>query len=215
MGESIPNMTLSSPGLKVKMIPIDSIKENPENRRLHPGRNIEAIKRSLARFGQREPLLVRDGIVLGGNGRLRAMLELGWMEALVTDHSDLTEEQARALGLALNRTAELAEWHWQGLAEDLRKLLGEGYEAQDLGWEDYEIEPLLAADWSPPAVINDPDQNPPPVPEGNRGSEGEPWVVMLSAEQKEVVEAALATTMGAEDEGMTRGEALVRICEAI
>ena len=207
-------MTLSPPGLKVKMVPIVSLKENPENRRLHPGRNIEAIKRSLARFGQREPLLVRGGIVLGGNGRLRAMQELGWTEALVTDHSDLTEEQARALGLALNRTAELAEWHWQGLAEDLRKLLGEGYAAQDLGWEDYEIEPLLAADWSPPAIADDPEQSPPSGPKGTGGSEGEPWVVMLTTEQKEVVEAALAATMAGENEGTTRGEALTRICEA-
>ena len=86
------------------------LREDPGNTRTHPERNMEAIKASLERFGQVEPLVVRtDGTVIGGNGRLRAMRELGWTKAEIV-RVDVDDSQARALGVALNRTAELAEW---------------------------------------------------------------------------------------------------------
>lgn len=93
--------------LSARRVRLDTIVEDPRNARQHDERNLEGIRRSLADFGQREPLVVRDGVVIGGNGRLRAMRALGWVECWVTDHDDLTEAQARALGVVLNRTAEV------------------------------------------------------------------------------------------------------------
>ena len=63
------------------------------------------------RFGQEEPLVVlkETELVIGGNGRLVAMQEHGWSECDVIEIA-LNSIEATALGIALNRTAELAEW---------------------------------------------------------------------------------------------------------
>lgn len=55
--------------------------------------------------------MVRAGtsVVVGGNGRLQAMHALGWDAAKIVE-IELTDAQAAALGVALNRTGELAEW---------------------------------------------------------------------------------------------------------
>ncbi|KKL76444.1 hypothetical protein LCGC14_2044860, partial [marine sediment metagenome] len=75
---------------------------------------------SLERFGQRAPLVVREGMVVAGNGRLRAMLELGWTEASVTSADDLNYEEARAFALVDNRSSELARWDDVKLMDGLR-----------------------------------------------------------------------------------------------
>jgi ParB-like chromosome segregation protein Spo0J len=66
--------------MKTKTVAIDTLVPDPNNTRLHGARNIEAIKASLTKYGQVEPLIVRQDtkIVIGGNGRLEAMRLLGW-----------------------------------------------------------------------------------------------------------------------------------------
>lgn len=44
-------------------------------------KNIEAIKGSLAKFGQQKPIVVnKDNVVVAGNGTLEAARQLGWKE---------------------------------------------------------------------------------------------------------------------------------------
>ena len=73
--------------LKVRRVPLDSLHLDPANARSHPQENMEAIVASLRRFGQAEPLVVqkRTGRVIGGNGRLVAMKQLGWTECDVVE----------------------------------------------------------------------------------------------------------------------------------
>ena len=94
----------------IKRVPLATLVADPDNARSHPQKNLDAIKGSLAKFKQVEPLVVnkRTGLVIGGNGRLAAMRDLGWTEADVTE-VDLDNTQAAALAIALNRTAETAE----------------------------------------------------------------------------------------------------------
>jgi ParB-like chromosome segregation protein Spo0J len=65
------------------------------------------------------------GRVIGGNGRLVAMRELGWMECDIVE-VDVDEVSATALGIALNRTGELAEWDLPALGSLLDSLRAEG-----------------------------------------------------------------------------------------
>ena len=52
---------------------------DPSNARKHSAKNIEAIKGSLAKFGQQKPIVIsKDNIVLAGNGTLEAAKALGW-----------------------------------------------------------------------------------------------------------------------------------------
>lgn len=112
---------------------------DPDNARKHDGKNLRAIKASLIEFGQVLPLVVEKGSkrVLGGNGTLRAMRALGWTECDVVE-VDQHGPRASALSVALNRTAELADWDDDKLKAALRSQMLE-FDLEALGWEEIEL----------------------------------------------------------------------------
>lgn len=130
--------------LTIRRVPLDALHTDPANARKHGEQNMAAIVASLRRFGQAEPLVVHaaTGRVIGGNGRLAAMRKLGWTEADVVE-LDLEAVDATALGIALNRTGELAEWDDEALAQLLQTLRDEGA-LDSVGFDPSEIDKLLA-----------------------------------------------------------------------
>ncbi len=118
--------TINTDTLAIRRVPVDSLTLDPANARAHGATNLEAIASSLRRFGQAEPLVVRReaGVVIAGNGRLMAMKKLGWSECDVVE-LDVDSMEATALAIALNRTAELAEWDEGTLARLLSQLQAE------------------------------------------------------------------------------------------
>jgi ParB-like chromosome segregation protein Spo0J len=130
--------------MKTETVPIDSIHADPANVRRHPERNLGAIKASLARFGQVKPIVVdAKGIVRAGNGTLEAARALGW-EKIAVVRTDLKGTEATAYAIADNRTAELAEWDDQGLAETLRALQSEDFDLAAVGYDAAEVDALIA-----------------------------------------------------------------------
>jgi hypothetical protein len=129
--------------LVIKRVPLGDLHLDPANARSHNERNLDAIRASLARFGQAEPLVVqkRSGRVVGGNGRLVAMRALGWTHAEVVE-LDLNDVDATSLSIALNRTSELAEWDLPTLGRLLESLRAE--DALDgVGYELPEVQEIL------------------------------------------------------------------------
>lgn len=125
---------------ELETVSVTSLEYDPENVRLHDEENLDAIKSSLARFGQVEALLIQEnGVVIGGNGRLRAMREMGWREVEIRRVVGATRDQIRALAIALNRTAELATWDSEALREQLKELAEADYEIKDLGFKDLDF----------------------------------------------------------------------------
>ena len=202
--------------LKVYRVAIGDLHEDPDNVRTHDKRNIEAIKTSLTKFGQVEPLVVQDksGLIIGGHGRLQSMKELGWIEVDVV-RLDIDDAKAKALGLALNRTAELANWDYRGLQTILEGLNAEADGIMDgLGWTPEEIETLCAATWDPP------------TPEGDLGETGSSGPndlsrrrfgivgldVSLTAEQRALFDKALGKAKE-ENEFETDGDFVIHLCQ--
>lgn len=128
--------------LKKLAVAIDSLSFDAANARRHGQRNLDAIKASLAQFGQRKPIVVqRKGmIVRAGNGTLEAARALGWTEiaAVVIDEDGTTAAQ---FAIADNRTAELAEWDNETLATLLDGWDEETREA--VGFTDSDVKELL------------------------------------------------------------------------
>ena len=97
--------------LRALAVPITRLVPDPANARTHDERNLDAIRGSLAAYGQRKPVVVnrRTGVVEAGNGTLRAALSLGWthLAAVFVDDDPVT---ATGFAIADNRTAELAGW---------------------------------------------------------------------------------------------------------
>lgn len=108
-------MSLPKIDERMERVDIDSVVLDPANARKHPERNIEAIKGSLARFGQQRPIVVdAAGVVRAGNGTLTAARLLGWKTILIV-RTALDGGEAAAFAIADNRTAELAEWDIEAL----------------------------------------------------------------------------------------------------
>ncbi len=167
---------MESTPLNIRRVPLDSLHLDPANAREHGEENLEAILGSLKRFAQVEPLVVqkKSGRVIGGNGRLVAMKKLGWKECDIVE-VDLDDLQATALGIALNRTGELATWNDQTLAKLLEELKandaldGVGYSVEDIDklLDDLEMQSL---------GDQDPDEVPEP-PEEAVTRAGDLWIL--------------------------------------
>lgn len=130
---------------------VADLRVDPKNVRKHPERNIAAIVASIQDHGQVEPILIQTKThrVIAGHGRLEALLRLGHKTAQVVELA-CDAKTAKILGIRLNKTAELGEWDFQGLSEILSSLNIE--DQLRTGFADFEIEPLLNADWMPPAI---------------------------------------------------------------
>jgi len=126
------------------LVPLDSLRPDPQNVRRHDDRNLEAVRRSLASFGQQKPIVaLRDGTVIAGNATLQAARDLGW-EQIAVAWSDLDPVQAKAYAIADNRTAELAEWDWDALAQQLEELGEAGFDVESLAITPEDLEEELA-----------------------------------------------------------------------
>lgn len=110
---------------------------DPNNARKHDQKNLDAIKASLEKFGQRKPIVITTtGTVLAGNGTLEAAIELGWKELTVAvAPKDWDSDTAKAYALADNRTAELAQWDTSVLLNQIVELDATGWEVKDFGFE--------------------------------------------------------------------------------
>jgi len=126
--------------MNFETIAVADLSLDPSNVRKHSRRNLDAIKASLRKFGQQKPIVVdAKGIVLAGNGTLTAAKELGWTDIQIV-RTELAGVEATAFAIADNRTAELAEWDEDGLAnvlqslkvEDADLLAATGYDAAEV-----------------------------------------------------------------------------------
>src|SRR5436190_2705192 len=90
--------------ISVEQVAIDELRPDPANPRRINDDELEALTRSLRSFGFVQPVLARreDRSVIGGHQRLVAARRLGYETVPVT-WLDITADEARLLGLALNR----------------------------------------------------------------------------------------------------------------
>lgn len=92
---------------------------------------IQAVANSIKEFGFKNPIIVdKNNVIIAGHTRLRAAKKLNLKEVPVIIADDLTEEQVKAFRLADNKTAELAEWDYDMLEEELASIV-------DLNMEDF------------------------------------------------------------------------------
>jgi hypothetical protein len=131
-------------GLEIRRVSLEDLVQDPANARTHNERNIDAIAASLRVFGQVEPLVVQRGTrkIIGGNGRLVAMSGLGWTHCDVVE-IDVSPTEAAAIGIALNRLAELADWDFDALSAQLKALDAEEIELDALGFSEADYDALI------------------------------------------------------------------------
>ena len=112
--------TIADAILEREVVPIDRIKNHPDNKRKG---DIGRIERSLRDHGQFRPILVQRSteFALVGNHTLIAARNVGKTEIIV-DWIDVDPEQALEILLIDNRTSDGAEYDERGLAELLARI---------------------------------------------------------------------------------------------
>lgn len=116
-----------------------------KNARTHSDAQVAQIAGSIAAFGFNAPILVDSSAgVIAGHGRLLAAKQLGLEQVpvIVLDH--LSEIQKRAYILADNKLAELGGYDDELLASQLAELRDADIDLQLLGFNDGELQTLLA-----------------------------------------------------------------------
>jgi DNA modification methylase len=154
---------LETHGLVIERVPLDQLTPDPANARLHDERNLDAIKGSLARFGQQKPIVVdRRGVIRAGNGTYQAAKALGW-KGLDVVRTDLDGLEAAAFSIADNRTSDLSAFDDGALGRLLEQLRAE--DALDgIGFDEREIDAILASlEAGEAGHIDDPGPGEPPV----------------------------------------------------
>lgn len=107
--------------MKLRTVPLDEIKPYWRNPRDNSAA-VAAVKASITEFGMNQPLVLdKEGVIIAGHTRYRALLELGHDKAPVVV-VDLDPVQAKAYRIADNKTSELASWDSDKLVSELREI---------------------------------------------------------------------------------------------
>ena len=138
---------------------LSDLQPDPQNRRKHNPRNLGMLADALRKVGASRSIVIDEtGEILAGNGVVAAASEVGLSKVQVVDvdgdtvvavrRSGLSAEQKRELAIYDNRTAELAEWDWERLAQDKTEGL-----ALEPWWTPEELQlPTVAGRTDPDAV---------------------------------------------------------------
>lgn len=135
--------------MKTIQTKISKLKLDDNNARKHSKRNLDSIKLSLEKFGQQKPIVVNEsGVIVAGHGTAVAAKELGW-KTLDTVVTSLESNMQDAYAIADNRTAELAVWDDEALANTLKALRNDkGFDELVAGFSEQEIDDILDGGWS-------------------------------------------------------------------
>jgi DNA modification methylase len=106
--------------MKIQKWKVSEVKANPNNPRVIKDDKFKKLVKSIQDFPEMlelRPIVVNsDGIVLGGNMRLKACKEAGLKEVPVIKAEDLTEDQQKEFIIKDN--VGFGEWDWEDLANN-------------------------------------------------------------------------------------------------
>lgn len=188
--------------MEVVEVQIGRVKPYEKN----PRRNDDAVERvanSITEFGWQQPIVVDSKmVIIAGHTRLKAAQLLKLKKVPIHKATDLTPEQVKAYRIADNRLADLADWDWPLLTDEIRDLQAAGIDLTLLGWTETELTPMLEADWSPP----DDDGSEP-----RDNDTGEVHTIHFSADAWETVERGMAKLREMADDSTISGQRAVEL----
>ena len=141
---------------------LDHIIPYANNSRTHSDAQIDQIAASLVEFGWANPLLIHNGSLVAGHGRLRAAKKLrdagtpipNWAnnkEAPTIDLSHLSDTQRKAYILTDNRIALSGGWDNDLLSLEMAALHDDGFDLKITGFDPGEIANLFGIELDPDA----------------------------------------------------------------
>lgn len=125
--------------MKIEQWPIEKLVPYARN----PRKNDDAVPRMaglIREFGFKVPVVVRsDGTVVDGHLRLKAAHYLGMPQVPVVLADEWTDAQVKAFRIAVNKSAEWAEWDDELLKLEVEDLKDMGFDLDLIGFDDLEL----------------------------------------------------------------------------
>lgn len=114
--------------LKIEYLSPEELTPYENNTRKHAPEDIEQIKKSILEDGFNDPIGIwgDHNIIVEGHGRQIASLELHLEKVPVIRLDHMTDKQRRDYAIRHNRTAELSNWDFSKLEEEIAQLEIEG-----------------------------------------------------------------------------------------
>ena len=139
--------------LKIVYKNIQDLREYENNPRNNDNA-VAAVAASINEFKFRQPIVIdAAGVIIAGHTRVKAAKQLGLQTVPCVVADDLTDAQIRAYRLADNKTAEIAEWNFDKLEEELAELAAIEFDMTAFGFDDLELdEPREVTEDEPPEV---------------------------------------------------------------
>jgi DNA modification methylase len=170
----IPRPFSQEASMHVEMRNIADIKPYPHNPR-HNDHAVEAVAASLRAFGFRQPLVLdEDSVLVVGSTRYKAALKLGLHEVPVHVATGLTPAQVKAYRIADNKTAEIADWDYELLVQEIAQLQQADFDLDLVGFSAQELQDLLQSEAA--SGLTDPDDIPQPLDEPETRA-GDLWLL--------------------------------------
>jgi DNA modification methylase len=162
---------------EIRMFEVEALLPYARNSRKHSPAQIEALAGTIQRVGWTTPILVADGGILAGHGRIMAAKKLGLSRVPGIDLSHLGDDERRALVISDNRLAEMATWDLDVLKLETDDLRAAGYDLElYTGFAEEDLAKLFEGMVDPePPGGGDPDDIP-PVPDEPHSRSGDVWV---------------------------------------
>ena len=132
--------------LTIQHRPLDTLRLDPLNPRVHSQKQIAQVAGSIRAFGFNVPLLIDDdNKIIAGHGRVLACKLLGITEVPTICLSHLSPWQVRAFTIADNKLTENATWNEILLGEQLKALseIDLNFSLEATGFEMGEIDVLI------------------------------------------------------------------------
>jgi DNA modification methylase len=150
------------------------------NSRTHSPAQIEALARHMLRVGWTNPVLVADGTILAGHGRVLAAEKLGLARVPCIDLSHLDETTRRELVIWDNRSGEAgmgSTWDLDMLKAETDELRALGVDLEaNTGWSEEDLAALFEGMDDAEGGDGDPDDAP-ALPDEPVSRVGDVWVM--------------------------------------
>jgi DNA modification methylase len=131
--------------MQIKEVEVTALIPYAKNSRTHDDAQVAQIAASIKEFGWTNPILVDgDKGVIAGHGRLLAARKLGMNKVPTIELKDMTEAQKKAYVIADNKLALNAGWDTNFLSLELQELKDQDFDLTLLGFDDKELDALLA-----------------------------------------------------------------------
>ncbi len=130
---------------KIEQIETGKLIPYARNSRTHSEAQVAQIAGSIREFGFTNPVLIdAENGIIAGHGRIMAAQKLGLAEVPCIRLDHLTETQRKAYVIADNKLALNSGWDEEMLSLELSQLKDEDFDLSLLGFDDKELDDLLA-----------------------------------------------------------------------